>query len=67
MRTIFDGLERITRMPGIGHRREDLTEEELRFWPVFDYLIVYRPGSSPLEIVRVLHGRRDVSVVLEGD
>ena len=67
MRTIFGALEQIARMPGMGHRREDLTEEDLRFWPVFSYLIVYRPGSSPLEVIRVLHGRQDVGAELQDD
>jgi len=67
VRTIFGALEQIARMPGMGHRREDLTEEDLRFWPVFSYLIVYRPGSSPLEVIRVLHGRQDVGAELQDD
>lgn len=40
--------------------REDLTDERFRFWSVFDSLIVYEPDASPLVIVRVLHGSRDV-------
>jgi len=67
VRALFDALDRIADLPGIGHRRGDLTDEDLRFWPVFDYLIAYREGSSPLEIVRVLHGHRDLARVLEGD
>ncbi len=67
VRSLFDALERIAEMPGIGHRREDLTGSDLRFWPVFSYLIVYRPASSPLEVVRVLHGRQDIKMKLEDD
>ncbi len=48
----------------MGHLREDLAEEPLRFWPVYSYLIIYRPDSRPLEIVRVLHGARDVRNLL---
>jgi plasmid stabilization system protein ParE len=51
--------------PSIGHLREDLTtREDLRFWRVFSYLIVYRLGSKPLAVVAVLHGKRDVAGVL---
>ncbi|HEX3861676.1 MAG TPA: type II toxin-antitoxin system RelE/ParE family toxin [Stellaceae bacterium] len=50
--------------PGIGHLRQDLTPLLVKFWPVFSYLIVYDPASEPLSIVRVLHGRRDVTTVL---
>jgi len=31
---------------------------------VYSYLIVYRPESRPLEIVSILHGRRDVARIL---
>jgi len=51
--------------PNVRHIREDLTSEAVKFWPVFSYLIVYRPRSRPLEIVRVVHGRRDVEALLE--
>ena len=47
-----------------GHRRRDLTSAEVRFFPVYSYLIVYRPETKPLEIVTILHGRRDVAAVL---
>lgn len=52
-------------MPAIGHLREDLTDEPLRFWPVRRYLIVYRSDSDPLEIVRVLSAYRDVKKLLQ--
>ena len=63
----FAALDRIARMPEMGHRRADLTASDLRFWPVFSYLIVYRPGSCPLEVVRVLPGRRNVEGLLGDD
>ncbi len=54
-----DAMRRIAKTPGIGHPREDLADEPLRFVVVWSYLVVYRP-SSPVEVVRVLHGSRDV-------
>jgi antitoxin ParD1/3/4/toxin ParE1/3/4 len=62
-----DEMERVAATPGIGHLREDLTVEAVRFWPVGHYLIVYRVEKEPLEIVRVLHGARDVAAILESD
>jgi len=53
-------LRVIAENPGIGHRREDLTDEPVKFWPVFSYLIVYEPTMRPIGIVRVLHGAQDV-------
>jgi plasmid stabilization system protein ParE len=34
------------------------------FWPVYSYLIIYRPDKKPLEVLRVLHGNRDVTRIL---
>lgn len=38
----FEAFERLARRPGMGHTRCDLTERDVRFWPVDSYLIVYR-------------------------
>jgi len=50
--------------PGAGHLRPDLTDENVKFFPVYSYLIVYRPATKPLQIVSVLHGHRDVGQIL---
>lgn len=55
----------LAEMPGKGHNREDLTEQAVFFWPVNNYLIVYRPETNPLEVVRVIHGRRDLEEILK--
>lgn len=52
--------------PGAGHRRIDLTGEDVKFFSVYSYLIVYRPDTRPLQVVSVLHGRRDIERVLKG-
>ena len=57
-------MRRLARTPGLGHLREDLADEALRFWPVYSYLIVYRPETRPLQIIRVVHGARDVRRLL---
>ncbi len=54
----------LAQRPEVGHLRTDLASEPLRFWPAYSYLIIYRPNSKPIEIVRVLHGARDVSAIL---
>ena len=53
--------------PHVGHLRDDLTDAAVKFWPVFSYSIVYDPQSRPLEIVRVVHGRRDVAALLDSN
>ena len=30
-------IEKVVEMPGIGHKREDLTDEDVRFWTVYKY------------------------------
>ena len=57
-------LARLGDEPEISHVRDDLTARPVKFWPVFSYLIVYDPESKPVEIIRILHGMRDVEDIL---
>jgi plasmid stabilization system protein ParE len=50
--------------PGGGHWRRDLTNEPVRFFAVYSYLIVYRPETKPLQIVAILHGHRGLGRLL---
>ena len=55
--------------PMCGHSRPDLTSRALRFWTLTrypNYTIVYRPETSPLQVVAVLHGKRSVRRMLKG-
>jgi plasmid stabilization system protein ParE len=56
----FEAFEMLAKRPRMGHTRSDLTERDVRFWPVGQYLIVYRSLPNTLQIVAVLHGARDV-------
>jgi antitoxin ParD1/3/4/toxin ParE1/3/4 len=56
---------RLAEHPGMGHRREDLTDKPVRFFPVYSFLIIYDPAATPLEIVRVLGGAQDIAAILE--
>jgi toxin ParE1/3/4 len=60
-----EAMRLLAERPGIGHLRTDLADETVRFWPVFSYLVIYRPDIKPIQIVRVLHGKRDVRRLLE--
>ena len=60
-----DVMRKLAATPEMGHFRRDLAAEPLRFWPVYSYLVIYRPESRPLQVVRVLHGARDVRAILE--
>ena len=57
---LYSAMERLADNPHMGHFREDLTDKTVKFWPFkWHYLIIYKP-VSPLEIVRVLSGYRDL-------
>ncbi len=56
----------LSKTPGAGHWRKNLTDEPVKFFPVYSYLIVYRPDTKPLQVVSILHGRRDLEQVLKG-
>ncbi|HEV2202783.1 MAG TPA: type II toxin-antitoxin system RelE/ParE family toxin [Bryobacteraceae bacterium] len=51
--------------PFAGHWRRDLTAVDVRFFPVYSYLIVYQPQTMPLRVVAILHGARDVKGILD--
>ena len=49
--------------PNAGHKRLDLTDRPVLFWPAMrTFAVIYRkPKTSPLEIVRVVRWRRDIA------
>ena len=62
--TLFAAFDRLAAMPGLGHKREDLTDRPLRFWAVDAYLVIYRAERTPIEIVAVTRGGRDIPQLL---
>jgi plasmid stabilization system protein ParE len=65
--TIFEACEGIARYPMLGSKRSEITRLQVRFWVVSrfpNYIIAYRPETRPLEIVAVLHAKRDIKRVL---
>jgi len=57
-------FEALAANPHLGHYRDDLTARSLRFFPVFTYLVIYLPGTEPLQIVRVLSCARDIEELI---
>ena len=52
----------------MGTKRQDIMTLPVRFWTITkfpNYVIVYRPETVPLQVVAVLHGKRDLKEVLE--
>jgi plasmid stabilization system protein ParE len=65
---IYDGCSFLAEGPLRGHSRPDLTNRALRFWTLTrypNYTIVYRPETAPLQIVAVLHGKRNLGRILK--
>ncbi|NET00223.1 MAG: type II toxin-antitoxin system RelE/ParE family toxin [Sphaerospermopsis sp. SIO1G1] len=49
----------LAKNPGIGQARPDIAPE-LRYFPVGSYLILYREITNGIEVVRVVHGARNL-------
>ncbi len=65
---IIATCHRLAKHPMMGTKRQDLTHLPVRFWTVTmfpNYVIVYRPETVPLNVIAVLHGKRDLKEVLE--
>lgn len=66
-REIVATCRRLAKHPMMGIKRQDVTPLAVRFWtiPKFpNYVIVYRPETVPLQVVAVLHGKRDLREML---
>lgn len=49
--------------PLAGKVRKELAPSPLRFWlvhPYVNYCVVYNPEAKPLQIIRIIHGARDL-------
>jgi len=55
----------LAQSPGIGHRRRDLTRLPVHFLFVEPYMVVYQRDRTPLPILAVLHGARDLRRILQ--
>jgi toxin ParE1/3/4 len=65
---IMDGLESVFRQLGkhplIGPSRPEFGSQ-LRSFPQGNYIVFYRPTPESVEIVRVLHGARDLETLFK--
>lgn len=67
-RAIDETLHFLAQNPGAGPKREELAPG-LRSFPVsryHHYLILYRPLDAGIQVIRVLHGARDLPPLLSG-
>jgi plasmid stabilization system protein ParE len=63
---LYEAFELLSQTSGLGHKRFDLTEQSVLFFRVrpYSYLVIYRP-RTPLEVVAVLHGKRNLASLLQ--
>jgi antitoxin ParD1/3/4 len=62
---LYDLFEALAHMPNMGHSRKDLTGRPVLFFPLYSYLVVYKPDPEPVRIMAVLRGTRNVRRVLK--
>ena len=61
---LLDAMQLLSETPRIGVIRTSLAEADVRFWVVRNHIVVYRPETKPLEVLRVLSGYRDLTAHL---
>jgi toxin ParE1/3/4 len=64
LRNLVSRFPTLASMPEMERLREELAAR-LRSFPVGSYVIFYRPIAGGVEIVRVLHGARDLPPLFE--
>jgi plasmid stabilization system protein ParE len=65
---IYDACAFVPEAPLRGHARPDLTTRSLRFWTLTrypNYSVVYRPETPLLQVVAVVHGKRNIRRILK--
>lgn len=64
---ILNACEMLSRHPLLGSRRPQITSEDVRFWSVTrfrNYEVIYLPKTDPLQVVAVLHAKRNLPHVI---
>ena len=61
---LLDAFAGLAKTPGMGHRRPDLTRSDVLFYTLYQFMVVYRL-SEPLQILAVLHAKRNVKRILK--
>lgn len=56
----------LARRPEIGRARPELYQD-LRSFVVGKYVVFYMPVRKGIDVIRVLHGARDIDAVFEGE
>ncbi len=57
---LFLAIHELKSLPGLGHRRADLTQKNVLFYRIPPHVIVFRRTKKKITIARVLHSARDI-------
>jgi toxin ParE1/3/4 len=66
---VEDAASKLAEMPGMGSLREFSKPAlaQLRSWPIKgfrNYLLFYQPSPDGIEVLRIIHGARDIESIL---
>jgi plasmid stabilization system protein ParE len=65
---IFEACKALGQNPSLGHLDTALTAKPIRFWTLSqfpNYIIVYRKVRTGVQVLRVVHGRRNLRRILK--
>jgi plasmid stabilization system protein ParE len=66
--SILEACVSLARHPLLGSKRTEITDLSVRFWAVTrfpNYILVCRPETTPLQVIAVLHGKREIESLLD--
>ena len=58
-------FEQLAEMPASGSKRSEITGDLVRWWRVFNWIVLYAWESSPITILRVIHSARALDRILD--
>jgi len=61
---LFAAFNDVGRYPALGHKRDDLTQKPVLFHAVRPYVIMFRRNGKQAQILRVVHGSRDIGKLI---
>ena len=59
----------LSKHPRLGSKRSEIAASPVRFWAVSsfpNFVVVYISETRPLQVVAILHGKRDLRTLLAG-
>jgi plasmid stabilization system protein ParE len=59
---LLEGLQALGQSPGIGHFHEELLDQRYRFWNFHSFVVAYAWQQTPIRVISVVHGARDLGV-----